>query len=357
MRARIVTLLLLAAVALAVSGCASKILAQKIVEAPNRTFPPWPPKGSPEAEKVAQTFSRIWRVPVGPPHAELAVAVVEPGDYGLRFGTAFRRDRHPRVNVDWSPKPNPEISIECKGTIVLLHGFLTSKEMMLHWAVFFAQQGYRAVLVDLRGHGASSGEWITYGTVEAADLVQVMDDLDRRGLAPGGVRVLGVSYGAVMGMHWAARDPRVKTVVALQPFSEPRRAVVEFARGFPDARKLTARLSDATFAVALERAAELADVRWDELNVVEAVKRLRIPVRLYHGGRDTWIPPGHSEALAAAAPVGSELVVFPEDDHLTLSMRLDPLALDVIGWFERPVLPAAVAAGTAAAAPATAAAP
>jgi pimeloyl-ACP methyl ester carboxylesterase len=329
---------LVACASLAFSGCVSGMLARKIVEAPNRTTKPWPPKGSPVAARIAKTYAETWRVEVGPPAAELAVAVLEPADYELRYGMAIETSREgqrrPRYSADWNPQPRKEQKIKWKGTVVLLHGFLVAKESMMHWGVFLAQQGYRVVLVDLRGHGESSGGFITYGANEARDLTLVMDEIERRGLAPNGVRVLGSSYGAVMALHWAARDPRVKGVVALQPFSDPQKAVVEFARGFPDARKLVGGLSDKTFASAIDRSASLAHFTWADVSVMDSLKRLRFPVLFYHGSRDTWIRPAHSEVLGAAAPLGSRLVLLPEDDHLTLGVRLDPIALEVADWFE-----------------------
>lgn len=329
--------LLFACIGLGLSGCVSGMLAQKIVEAPNKTHKSWPTKGSATFERIAKTYSQTFRISVGPPVAELAAAVLEPADYSLRYGMTIETSpegrRRPRYSADWDPQPRKEQAVHRKGTIVLLHGFLMGKESMMHWAVFFAQQGYRTVLVDLRGHGESSGSWITFGATEAGDLVKVMDEIERRGLAPEGVGVMGSSYGAVMALHWAARDPRVKTVVAMHPFSDPEKAVVEFARGFPEAKKLVGGLSDATFAAAIKRAAPLAGFTWANASVTESIKRLRVPVLFYHGARDTWILPANSERLVSAAPFGSRLVRLPEDDHASLGVRLDPIALDVADWF------------------------
>jgi pimeloyl-ACP methyl ester carboxylesterase len=349
---RVFVLLLLAWAGLGLSGCVSGALARKIVEAPNLTNKAWPPKGSVTAERIRRTYSDRFRVAVDPASVELAVAVVEPADYSLRYGTAIEISpegrRRPRYSADWNPQPRKEQAVHWKGTVVLLHGFLMGKESMMHWAVFFAQQGYRAVLVDLRGHGESGGGWITFGAVEANDLVKVMDEIERRGLAPSGVGVLGSSYGAVMALHWAARDSRVKSVVAMQPFSDPEKAVVEFAHGFPEIKKLVGGLSDATFAAALRRAPPLAGFKWEEASVMESIKRLRVPVLFYHGTRDTWVSPAHSQTLVSVAPSGSRLVMVAEDDHPSLGVRLDPIAMDVADWFQEHDARVLISAGGAA---------
>jgi len=63
--------------------------------------------------------------------------------------------------------------------ILLLHGYLQDKRSVTSWAVRFAQAGYRCALVDLRGHGASTGIHISFGAFESRDLQTVLDDLER----------------------------------------------------------------------------------------------------------------------------------------------------------------------------------
>ncbi|MBC7367043.1 MAG: alpha/beta fold hydrolase [Undibacterium sp.] len=326
-------------VSVGLTGCVSDLLARKIVTAPNRQGAPWPAKGSEAVERFDQTYAQQWRVPAGAPAVELAVAVVEPGDYAFRYGAMIetRKDgrRVPKYSADWKPRSADAPVVAARGTIVILHGFLVTRETMMHWALFLAQQGFRAVLVDLRGHGQSTGEWITFGANEAGDLVKVMDELQHRDLAPAGVGVLGSSYGAVMALHWAARDARVKAVVALEPFSDPREAVTEFAHGFPPFKQQIGGVGAETFATALQRAAGLGGFAWSEVNVLESVRRLRWPVLFFHGADDTWIAPEHSRRLLAVATAGSRLVVVPGDNHETLSARLDPISYDVLEWFEQ----------------------
>jgi pimeloyl-ACP methyl ester carboxylesterase len=48
---------------------------------------------------------------------------------------------------------------------------------MLPAAKELAEAGYRAVLVDLRGHGRSTGKYTTFGVQAAKDLSQVIDAL------------------------------------------------------------------------------------------------------------------------------------------------------------------------------------
>ena len=51
--------------------------------------------------------------------------------------------------------------------------------------------GYRVALVDLRGHGRSTGEYLTYGVREAQDVSQVIDAMEQQQLIAGTIGVFG----------------------------------------------------------------------------------------------------------------------------------------------------------------------
>lgn len=98
--------------------------------------------------------------------------------------------------------------------------------------------------------------------------------------------------------------------------------------------KLAARLKPTTLAKALELAAKRGNFAWSETDVLAAARKLSHPILLFHGANDWWIPVDHSREIKAAAPTGSELRVGG-GDHLTISMRLAPMAEPVTTWFDR----------------------
>lgn len=335
-RARLATFALLGVAALALSGCVSGMLATMAVTAPNQERAPRAVRDVAFGRRVDALYTRAWRVKVGPPAAELAVAVLEPGNYSFNYQVEQKQDDHGHKwlapKFDWTVPAQPAATPP-KGTVLVLHGYRDAKENMLHWAIVLAEFGYRTVLVDLRGHGRSTGDVIGYGAFEAKDLVQVVDDLARRGLLTGKLGLIGVSYGASTGLLLAARDARIATVVALEPFSNARDAVVEFAHGV--APKEAARISDATFAAAVARAEKQGNFSWADGDVLAAMPRVKVPVLFYHGAKDRWLSPENSRRLFAAAPAGSRIGILENDDHLVLSFRLSPIAHDVRQWFGR----------------------
>lgn len=321
---------------LVLSGCITQMAAKRMVMAPNL-------HGVPEElrkmELNDKSVIQSWRLPVGPPTAELSVGVIDPGAVNATYRFEEKPSASGKRNsfsfsFEWKwtsesergPQPAP------KGTLVLLHGIMMSKETMLPWAFLFAQEGYRVVVVDLRGHGHSTGTWIGYGAWEAVDLVQFTDELERRGLIAGKLGVFGISYGAVMGIHWAARDPRVRTVVALAPFSDPQKAIVEFARGALP--RLSRLLSDTDFSAAETKAARMAGFQWSDVSVMEATKRLKVPILFFHGDWDGWISPQHSAELLNVSPPGSRRKLVSTTDHRVLSIRLDKVGPEATKWFD-----------------------
>jgi pimeloyl-ACP methyl ester carboxylesterase len=272
-RARRRLLALAAALAVLVTLCGlafERTLAWAIVDAPNRG------RQVSAGDAIA--------VPVGPPGATLAVRVLD------------------------APSP--------RGTVFVLHGVRDRKEHLAGWGEHLVAAGYRAVLVDSRGHGASTGAWLTYGVQEARDLSQVLDTLEARGLVDGPVGAMGVSYGAATAIEWAGREPRVRAVVAVAPFASLREVVPEYVeRELPLLHRL---LPDALVARAIERAGELGGFAPDDASPRDAIARTRAAVLLVHGRADRHIPARHSEWLHAAAP-GSTLVLVDDEDHFSIS--------------------------------------
>jgi pimeloyl-ACP methyl ester carboxylesterase len=261
---------------------------------------------------------------------------VEPGDYDFAWDAVleYPEGKPPtvkQVGAYWRPATQVTRK-SARGTVLLLHGYLQSREFLVPWAVRLAQTGYRCVLVDLRGHGASTGKHISFGAFESQDLMSVLDDLQRRGWDVSRVGILGVSYGASVGLVTAGRDPRIATVVALQPFASAERAVPELMRGAFSAQARG--ISDEQFAAAHVKEAKIAGFDWAAADIPAALKRSRAPVLFIHGEHDDWVSPAHSRELMKSAPAGSRLMLLPRETHVSLPFQVDSISAQIIAWFD-----------------------
>jgi pimeloyl-ACP methyl ester carboxylesterase len=325
--------------AAALCGCVSSLLARKVVAPPNKSGIPGLFADSAAVRHAPDAFAAEWRVPVGRPRAELAMAAIEPGDYGFRYDLrlSYPEGGDPRVDrfeVGWRPAAQRvPWQGPPRGTVLLLHGYLQDKRSVTPWALALAEAGFRCALVDLRGHGASTGRHISFGAFEARDVSAVIDVLGWRGWDVSRVGVLGVSYGASVALLAAGRDPRIAAVVAFEPFASAERAVPELMRAVftREARGI----SDAQFARAHVKQARIAGFDWADADIPAALARTTAPVLFLHGEADRWLSPDHSRALARVAPAGSELVLVPNDNHVSLPLQVNAFRERVTAWFGR----------------------
>jgi len=315
-------------------GCATpERLAKRILTAPNlqqRSVAQWGEQWIQAMSGGTNRFETL-TVSVGPPDAKLNVAELPPGAYNLEFTSSIETKANGarQFLLQCSPKTNcPATTVEERGTVVILHGYSVQKETMIPWAFVLAQAGFRAVLVDLRGHGRSTGQNFSCGKVETSDLVQLLDHLIDKGVCKGPVGVLGLSFGADLALQWAARDPRVHAVVAIAPYNRPEEAFVRFAKemGFPVSVKT---LESALGVVALK-----LDLNWSDWSGEAAVRRIPQPVFLIGGEKDPISPPRDLDEIKRAAAEGTEMLLVPEANHFIIGFSFQQIAEPVKAWFQ-----------------------
>lgn len=281
-----------------------------MVNAPNSIKPVVGTIHAVPAAQFALGIDNHFRVAVGPPDAMLAVTIVDPDQ-----------------------------AAPIRGTILVLHGVGAKSFYMLGTARELAAAGYRCVLVDLRGHGGSTGRWLTYGVQESKDLAQVLAELDRRELVEGDLGVFGISYGATTGLLFAAAEPRVKAVVAVAPFASMRDEVPSYLRtALPGIGHL---LSKEQVTELIDEAGRQANFNPDDSDAAAAMRFVSADVLLIHGEDDLVVPKYQSEKIHAAAPQKSELVIVPGLGHVLIFC--DPFGhveRRTIDWFNAHLAPA-----------------
>jgi pimeloyl-ACP methyl ester carboxylesterase len=202
-----------------------------------------------------------------------------------------------------------------RGTVLVLHGVRLDKHSMIPTAAALSDAGFRSVLVDLRGHGRSSGSYLTYGVLEARDLSQLLDALAAK-KALGPVGAYGFSYGAATALHLAERDPRIAAVVAVSAFSSLRGAVRDYVVRYAPA--LEPGVPNAWLDGAIDLGGRLAAFDPDAAAPARAVARSRAPLLIVHGAADEQVPPYHAAVLEREAKKSGrqvEKTLLTLDDH------------------------------------------
>jgi len=312
----------------ALSGCTT-YLARQMVEAPNRLQTP--AEKNPEIAAFLNRirdddFSRTAMVPVGPPPAQLSIAVLPPGNADMQY--EFKLADH-TASMHFTAQPLQRYRALPKGTIILLPAFQNGKFMMLPWAFVFAKAGYQCVLVDLRGEGLSTGDWVTWGNVESADITQLIQWLNARNIVAGPLVLMGVSYGASVALRAAALAPQVKAVVAVEPFVN---AVDVIRHGgrimFPT---LGFFVSDVRLDEAIQKASQLANTNLEAASVLPAAAALDIPVLYIHAEKDRFVPTEEEQILVSATR-DADYIVIPDANHLALPIEFPKYQQRVLNW-------------------------
>lgn len=215
------------------AGCTpSGFLARQLIRAP-KTFPtvvaPQPRVYFAYPNDVTATFPEQ-RATVGHPALTLAYRRVPPAPYESRLVLTNYASRGQLWPFYKFPARIPTGNLPSRGTVVLLHGYGLDHESLIPWALRLGEAGWTCILVDLRGHGHSDGDRITFGLQESADLTALLEELVRRQQADWPVNVVGVSYGAAVALRWAGQEPRIRGVVAITPYDRLG-AAVEGLRG------------------------------------------------------------------------------------------------------------------------------
>ncbi len=108
--------------------------------------------------------------------------------------------------------------------IVLVHGIHANRTYLLPQARLLSEAGYHVLLIDLRGHGNSEGNLMTYGYSEALDVAATIDyalvlpEVEQ-------IAVVGHSLGAAAAVRAAATDDRVKAIVIQSSYSSLSQAI------------------------------------------------------------------------------------------------------------------------------------
>jgi uncharacterized protein len=143
-------------------------------------------RGNPSSKNV---FTKTWRLFSGPrqPRAILNEYPAFPFDtVSLTTASGLLIDA-------WYSKTDSVVS---RGTVLLFHGIMSNKGMVLSEASAFRSFGYNVLLVDFRAHGNSSGNTTTLGVREVEEVKLAYDHI--RGKGEKNIFIWGSSMGAVV---------------------------------------------------------------------------------------------------------------------------------------------------------------
>ena len=168
-----------------------------------------------------------------------------------------------------------------------------------------ARRGWDVVLPDLRAHGNSGGEFITWGAREKHDIDMVMDALVADGTVSGRIYVCGASLGGLVALQYAAIDRRVRGVIAIAPPASLRKI----------GRRILPMESSDDYEEALLKAGAIAGFDPESASAILAAKQIACPMVLIHGVLDPIVPYAHSREIYKAGYEPKKLIPQPLQGH------------------------------------------
>lgn len=195
------------------------------------------------------------------------------------------------------------------GTFLVLHGIGACKEYMIDLGYTLSSQGINVFVYDSRGHGKSTGDYLTYGYKERNDVVDIINYLDKHYNTPR-YGIWGASYGGAVALNAMSIDKRIELGVIESTFASVREVVFDYKKRLSGIGWHW--LSDRV----LDRAAAIAEFDPDAANPEDACRKITQPIIMAHGDSDRNISVEYGKRnFAALASADKEFYIVKGGDH------------------------------------------
>ncbi|MBI3259050.1 MAG: alpha/beta fold hydrolase [Ignavibacteriae bacterium] len=204
--------------------------------------------------------------------------IIEPHKY-----EQFRRNDFTFLTSDsllihgWFIQPH----CKPKGTILILHGIASNKELMLPNVSTLLVDSFNVVLYDSRAHGESGGEYCTLGYYEKNDVSKCIDKIIEilgDSCAPFGI--IGNSMGAAITLQAMAQEKRIVCGVSESSFADLHETMCDYLE-----QMIHVRWNWIT-TPAFARSEEIAHFHICDVSPENSACSITQPVLLIHGDAD-----------------------------------------------------------------------
>jgi non-heme chloroperoxidase len=250
--------------------------------------------------------------------------------------------------------------------VVFCHGWPLSSEAWAGQMLFFAQNGYRAIAHDRRGHGRSSqnssgNDMNTY----ADDLAAVINHLDLKNAVLVGHSTGGGEVNRYIGRHGAKRVEKVVLIAAVPPLllktganpegipievfdgmrislaKDPSQFWKDFAFMFYGANRAGAKVSQGmldqfwlwSMQGSLKSAYECIKA-FSETDFTEDLKKFDVPTLVLHGEDDQVVPVKDSAEKSAKLIQGATEIYYPGGAHGITATEPDRVNADLLAFLK-----------------------
>jgi len=217
-------------------------------------------------------------------------------------------------------------------TIIIAHGLGASKSDFIDLAETFINNNFNVLMFDFRAHGDSSGRATSLGLKEQQDITAAVDYIYTRTASTNKkIGLYGFSLGGAAGILTAARDTRIRAIVADTPFSSLKNISADII-------KRTYHLPSGLFIPIANLFYRISFGDWmDRVSPLTAIKKISPrPVFLISSNIDAMTPVYHAERLLNAAAAPKKLWVIQGAYHGgTISSAGEEYTSKLIKYFNK----------------------
>ena len=250
-----------------------------------------------------------------------------PADYGMKYeNVELNTDDGYRLAAWYIPAEN-------RAAVILVHGYKDRRESVLTVAQILARHGYGLLLLDLRAHGKSQGEVISFGLNETRDINAAYEYLSNQPeVDPERVGAIGASMGGSIVLLNAAQNTNIKAIVSESAYAslEDEVPVAIEGNGLPF-----------FLAPLVQRFAEQnVGFKSEQVSAVNYIAKISPrPIFILQGGMDNVVPPESGQQLYDAAKEPRELWFEPDLWHAEFPAKLpEEYEKRVVAFFDQYLL-------------------
>jgi non-heme chloroperoxidase len=278
----------------------------------------------------------------------------------LTMSTITTSDNVEIYYKDWGPKDGP--------VVILSHGWPLNSDSWENQAFFLANEGFRVITHDRRGHGRSSQPWEGNDMDHYADdLAQLVETLDLRDVSLFGFSTGGGEIARYVGRHGTGRVAMLGLIAAVPPLmlktsANPTGLPMEVFDGMrsasvADRSKLYQEIASGPFFGFNRPGAKpsqgMIDSFWmqgmmagfkntydsikafSETDFTEDLKKFDRPTLIVHGDDDQVVPIDAAAKASKKLVPHAELKIYPGGPHGITDTHKDQFNTDMLAFLRK----------------------